>query len=74
MLRQIEGYAGYLALIDAQNSVAKAIVLWQSREAAEAAEEQLAERRKQMTQRMGLTIKSVDLYEAPIVELETVHA
>ncbi len=70
-LEQIDGYAGYVGLFDAENSKAKAIVLWESREAAEAAEEQLATRRKEMVESMGLTIASNRLLEAPIVE---VHA
>jgi len=70
MLRTIDGYSGYIGLYDADNSRAKAIVLWDSEETAKASEEELAERRKQLTSGIGLTIESVDLYEAPVVELE----
>ena len=70
-LEQFEGYAGYVGLFDAENSKAKAIVIWERREAAEAAEGQLAPRRKEMVESMGLTIASNRLLEAPIVE---VHA
>lgn len=70
MLRQVDGYAGYIALYDGPNRRAKGLVLWESEEAAEAAEEQLAERRRQIAGEMGLTVESADLYEAPIVELE----
>ena len=68
-LEQIDGFAGYVGIFDPDNRKAKAIVLWETREQAEAAEEQLAERRKQMTGRMGLTIASNRLLEAPIVEI-----
>ena len=44
-------------------------LLWESKEAAEAAEETLAERRQDITSSMGLTLESADLYEAPVVEL-----
>jgi hypothetical protein len=70
-LRKHEGFAGYIALYDAQNQRAKAILLWESEETAEAAEVELAEFRRGMTSRIGFTLESADLYEAPIFELET---
>jgi hypothetical protein len=69
MLQTYDGFAGYLALYDEENQRAKAIILWESKEAADAAEETLAERRKGMTAQVGITIESVDLYEAPVVEM-----
>jgi hypothetical protein len=71
MLRQYDGFSGYIALYDAENRRAKAILLWESEETAEAAETELAERRRAIASGVGLTIESADLYEAPIVELET---
>jgi hypothetical protein len=70
MLRNHDGYEGYIALWDEENERSKAIVLWESREAADAAEETLAERRIENVGRLGLTIESVKLMEAPVVELE----
>ena len=70
-LEQVDGFAGYLGLIDLDNRKAKAIVLWETREAAEAAEQQLAERRKQMTESLGLTIAANELVEAPVVEIRS---
>jgi hypothetical protein len=70
MLRQYEGYGGYISLYDEEKGQAKAIVLWDSKEIAEANEAELAERRKQLTAGIGLTIESIELYEAPVVELE----
>ena len=70
MLRQYEGFAGYLALYDEPNQSAKAVLLWESKEAAEEAEGTLVERRRQLAGGLGLTVESEDLYEAPIVELE----
>jgi hypothetical protein len=70
MLRNYDGYEGYIALWDEENSRSKAIVLWESREAAEAAEETLAERRAENVSKLGLIIESVKLLEAPVVELE----
>src|SRR3954452_18079091 len=68
MLQSYDGFAGYLSLYDEDTRQAKAIILWESRDAAESAEEPLGERRKQMVDQVGLTIDSADLYEAPVVE------
>src|SRR5436305_8358799 len=70
MLRSYDGYEGYISLYDDEQSRAKAIILWESRDAADSAEETLAERRKGMVAQVGIAIESVDLYEAPVVELE----
>ncbi|HEV8097655.1 MAG TPA: hypothetical protein VGP56_00825 [Gaiellaceae bacterium] len=69
MLQSYDGFAGYISLYDADGHRAKAIILWSSREAADAAEETLSERRKKMVDQVGLTIESVNGYEAPVVEL-----
>jgi hypothetical protein len=69
MLRTYDGFAGYIGLYDEEGGRAKGLLLWESKEAAEAAEETLAERRQNITSSMGLTLESADLYEAPIVEL-----
>jgi hypothetical protein len=71
MLREHDGFAGYIGLLDTEHRRAKAVLLWESKEAAEAAEIQLAERRRQMAAGLGLTLESADLYEATIVELES---
>ena len=70
MLRQYDGFAGYIALYDEQNRSAKAVLRWETKENAEAAEQELVERRRQLASGVGLTVESADLYEAPIVELE----
>jgi hypothetical protein len=70
LLQSYDGFAGYVSLYDEANARARAIILWESKEAAEAAEETLAERRKGMVAQVGMTIESVDLYEAPVVSLE----
>ncbi len=70
MLQQYDGFAGYIALYDATNRRAKAILLWESEETAEEAEKTLAERRQKLAASVGLTVESADLYEAPVVEFE----
>ena len=70
MLRTYDGFAGYIALYAEGQDRAKALLLWETQEAAESAEETLAERRQQLAGGVGLTVESADLYEAPVVELE----
>jgi hypothetical protein len=71
MLRQHDGFAGYLGLYDERNRRAKGILLWESEDAAEAAEQELTDRRRKLAGEIGLTVESADLYEALVVELET---
>jgi hypothetical protein len=70
MLRQYDGFAGYIALYDAENRRARAILLWESEETAEEAEKELVERRQKLAASVGLTVESADLYEVPVLELE----
>jgi hypothetical protein len=70
MLREFDGYAGYITLFDGDNDRAKAILLWDNKEAADSAEESLHDRRRSLAGSIGLTVESEDLYEAPVVELE----
>jgi hypothetical protein len=70
MLRQYDGFAGYIALYDAQNRRAKAILLWETEDAAEEAEKELVERRRKLAGSVGLTVESAELYEVPVFELE----
>ncbi|HEX6701499.1 MAG TPA: hypothetical protein VF101_12300 [Gaiellaceae bacterium] len=70
MLRQYDGYAGYIALYDGDNRRARAIILWDSKEAAEAAEQELVPRREKIAGSIGMTVESADLYEALVVDYE----
>lgn len=69
-LRSYDGFAGYIGLYDAEGGRAGGVILFETKEAAEAAEETLAERRQGMAGRVGLTVESANLYEAPVVEME----
>jgi hypothetical protein len=62
MLREYDGFAGYIAMYDADNRRAKAVLLWETEETAEEAEKTLVERRKQLAGGVGLTVESQDLY------------
>src|SRR5262245_5412559 len=68
-LRGHDGFSGYIALYDEPNRRAKALLFWDSAEAADAAEVELEERRRQIAGAMGLTVESADLYEVTVMEL-----
>ena len=74
-LKELDGFAGFISLVDEDNRRARSVVLWETRENAEEAERQMASRREEMVSRIGATVRSADLYEAPLVEVRTgVHA
>jgi hypothetical protein len=68
-LREYAGYAGYVGLYAGGSGQARALIFWESREAADAAEESLGGRRQEMSSGVGLTIEAVELYEAPVVDM-----
>ena len=70
-LKEIEGFAGFISLVDEENRRARSVVLWETREGAEEAERQFAAKREEIVRGMGGTVRSADLYEAPIVEVLT---
>ena len=68
-LKEIDGFAGFISLVDEDNRRARSVVLWETREGAEEAERQFAPKREEIVSGMGGTVRSADLYEAPIVEV-----
>ncbi|MGZ8692552.1 MAG: hypothetical protein ACXW0F_08885 [Gaiellaceae bacterium] len=74
-LREIDGFVGFISLVDQENRRARSVVLWETKESAEEAERQFKSKREELVRSMGATVRSADLYEAPIVEVHTgVHA
>jgi len=74
-LKAIEGFAGFISLVDEENRRARSVVLWETREGAEEGERQFAAKREEIVRGIGGTVRSADLYDAPIVEVLTgVHA
>lgn len=67
-LKEIDGFSGFISLVDEDNRRARTIVLWETREGAEEAERQFKAKREEIVSGMGGTVRSADLYEAPIVE------
>lgn len=73
-LKGLEGFAGFLSLVDEDNRRARGIVLWETRQNAEEGEREMAPRREEMMSQMGATVHSADLYEVAVAELaEAVH-
>jgi heme-degrading monooxygenase HmoA len=70
-MKEMDGFAGFVSLIDAENGRARSVVLWETKEAAEDAERQFAPRREEMVRGVGGSVRSTDLYEAPIVEVRS---
>jgi hypothetical protein len=68
-LKEIEGFAGFISLVDGENRRARSVVLWETKEGAEEAERQFGPKREEMVRSMGGTVRSADLYEAAIVEV-----
>jgi hypothetical protein len=70
-LKGIDGFAGFIGLVDEENRRTRSVVLWETKEAADEGERQFAAKREEVVRGIGGTIRSADLYEAPIVEVLT---
>jgi hypothetical protein len=70
-LREIDGFAGFISLFDEENNRARSIVLWETKEGADEAERQFGPRREEIVRGVGGTVRSADLYEALIVDVQT---
>jgi hypothetical protein len=70
-----DGFAGYIGLYDGERQMVAGITLWESREAAEAADGKIGGMRQETSEKFGLQVESAKLWEAPVVEIRTpVHA
>ena len=74
-LKEIDGFAGFIALVDEESRRARNVVLWETKEGAEEAESKFGHIREETVRGMGGTVRSTDLFEAALVEvLASVHA
>jgi len=70
-----DGFAGYIGLWDGERRLAGGLTLWESREAAEAADAKIGGLRQDTAERLGLQFESANLWDAPVVEIRAaVHA
>jgi hypothetical protein len=70
-MKEIDGFIGFISLVDEESGRGRSVVLWETKESAEEAERKFAPRREEIVRSVGGTVRSAELYEAPIVE---VHA
>jgi hypothetical protein len=68
-LKEIDGFAGFIALVDEENRRSRSVVLWETKEAADEAERRFKPIREETVRGMGGTVRSADLFEAPLVEV-----
>jgi heme-degrading monooxygenase HmoA len=68
-LKSLDGFAGFVSLANEETRRVRSVVLWETREDAEAAEEQMKPRREQMAKEIGFTVKAADLYEVVVAEV-----
>ena len=74
-MKEIDGFAGFIFLVDEANRRARSVVLWETKEGAEEAERRFKAIREETVRGFGGTIASADLFEASVVEvLAGVHA
>jgi hypothetical protein len=69
-LSQFDGFMGFISLMDPETSRSRSVVLFETKEGAEAAEREFGPRREEIVRGLGGTVRSADLYEAPIVEVQ----
>jgi hypothetical protein len=70
-LKEMDGFVGFISLIDEQNRRSRSVVLFETKESADEAERQFGPKREEIVRGIGGTVRSADLYEAPIVEVLT---
>ena len=70
-LKERDGFAGFISLVDDESGRARSVILWETREAAEEAEREFGPKREQIVGEHGGTVRSAELYDAPIVEVHT---
>ena len=68
-MKEIDGFVGFITLLDEENRRTRNVLLWETREAAEEAARRFGPKREEIVREMGGTVRSADLYEAPIVEV-----
>src|SRR6266542_4378609 len=68
-LKELDGFAGFISMVDEGNRRARGLALWETQANAEEAERQMAPRREEMMRQIGATVHSADLYEVMIAEM-----
>jgi hypothetical protein len=69
-LREYEGFAGYIGLMGTADQQVKGLLFFYTEDNAEAAEQAVKERRREVSGGVGLTVETADLYEVLAMEME----
>jgi hypothetical protein len=70
-LKEMDGFAGFMFLVDEENRRTRSVALFETKEGADEAEREMAPKREEIVRGLGGTVRSADLYEATIVEVHT---
>ena len=74
-MKEASDFAGFISLVDEQMGRARNVVLWETQDGAEEFERAWASRREEIVREFGGTVRSAELYAAPLVEVKAgVHA
>jgi hypothetical protein len=74
-LKEKDGFAGFISMVDEDARRGRTVILWETKESADEAEREFGPKREEIVRGLGGTVRSAELYEAPIVEVTTgVHA
>jgi hypothetical protein len=68
-MKEIDGFAGFISLMDDGTSRTRNVLLWETREGAEEAERVFGPKRDEIVGQFGGGVRSADLYEVPIVDV-----
>ena len=68
-LRQMDGFEGFVTLVDRQSGKQLAVALWESEDALRATEEAVSSMRSGVAEAAGATVAGVERYEVAVFEV-----
>ena len=68
-LRQMDGFEGFVTLVDRQSGKQLAVALWESEDALRATEEAVSSMRSGVAEAAGATVAGVEMYEVAVFEV-----
>ena len=68
-LQQMDGFEGFVALVDRQSGKVLGVALWESEEALRATEEAVSSQRSGVAEAAGATVAGVERYEVAVFEV-----
>ncbi len=68
-LQQMDGFEGFVALVDRQSGKQLAVALWESEEALRATEDAVSSQRSGVAEAAGATVAGLERYEVAVFEV-----